>query len=366
MGGVTETEGQEDEGEAQKEKNASTEKKAPIHFPFQKIEFLIRDWQNFDTEDESDIASMEAEMGVYLDHVIQEREASDLKDTREQINACFEEISCFMMTHPGFAVIKNKYEGDVSKIETLFMRLLDRYCQRVFDTTGIDGGAPRLGPKTVRGRELNAIELGNYIKSYAKMFEEIGARFPKAETMLEATSKANNANAINVSVGIYAEVMNAMAGPMVNEYHQKDVLMAKHKEAIERVLLAFDDMANFGSRTAIVEARDKVMEKIANDYQVFMSLNDGRNPLLGFETYLLPMIVATLSYVLRWVADFSCSSWSQTCRASSELLSHIYMVVFFFMVIVAATKAKQISGMLNRAKAAYRMMFADTPKTKND
>lgn len=192
------------------ETSANTVKKvAAGKEPFQRIEFLVRDWQNFDTEDETDIASMEQEMSEYLEHVLAERTASDLKETREQIHSCFKEVSCFMMTHPGFAVIKNKYEGDVSKIDTLFLRLLGRYCERVFSSG-------RLQPKTVRGRELSAVELGTYIKSYALMFEEIGAHFPKAETLLEATSKANNANAVNASVETYAEVMNAVAGPQAD------------------------------------------------------------------------------------------------------------------------------------------------------
>jgi len=326
--------------------------------PFQKIEFLVRDWQNFETEDEQDLDSMEREMAEYLEHVTAERSATDLKETREQINSCFEEISCFMMTHPGFAVIKNKYEGDVSKIESLFMGLLDRYCQRVFSTETSAGGAPpRLQPKTVRGRELSAVELGTYIKSYALMFEKIGANFPKAETMLEATSKANNANAITVSTETYTELMNEIAGPHVHDYHQAEELMTRHREASKRALSAFVDMANFGSRKAIDDAREKVLLKISKDFEVFRSLNDGRNPLLGLETYLLPLLVAFLSFVLRWLADFTCSSWSQTCRASSELLSHIYMVVFFFLAIVASTKAKQISDLFDRLRAAMNLFM---------
>ena len=252
--------------------------------PFQKIEFLVRDWQNFDTEDESDIDGMEAEMASYLDHVLAERAASDLKETRDQIHSCFEEVSCFMMTHPGFAVIKNKYEGDVNKIESLFLSLLDRYCQRVFDTEGQNGSTPRLQPKTVRGRELSAVELGTYIKTYAQMFEQIGANFPKAETMLEATSKANNTNAVTAGLDAYTQIMNDVAGPHVCDYHRPEEMELKHKEASAKALAAFDDMANFGSRTAIQEARDKVLKKIQKDFEVFTSLNDGRNPLLGFET----------------------------------------------------------------------------------
>jgi len=285
MGVVSKEDNEDDEKADTIETTPPPNNKVPGKQPFQKIEFLVRDWQNFDTEDEEDVATMEVEMAAYLEHVTAERAASDLKETRDQINSCFEDVSCFMMTHPGFAVIKNKYEGDVSKIEPLFMRLLDRYCQRVFDTIGIDdANTPRLSPKTVRGRELSAVELGTYIKSYANMFEEIGAHFPKAETMLEATSKANNANAINASVEAYSDIMTAVAGPQASDYHRPDDLMTKHQEAYEQAMLAFDEMANFGSRKAIIDAKEKVVQKIAKDYEVFVSLNDGRNPLLGFET----------------------------------------------------------------------------------
>ena len=147
-----------------------------------------------------------------------------------------------------------------------------------------NANAPHLSPKTVRGRELSAVELGTYIKSYANMFEEIGAHFPKAETMLEATSKANNANAINASVEAYSDFMTVVAGPQASDYHRPDDLMTKHQEAYEKAMLEFDERANFGSRKAIIDAKEKVVQKIAKDYEVFVSLNDGRNPLLGFET----------------------------------------------------------------------------------
>jgi atlastin len=320
--------------------------------PFQKIQFLVRDWQNFDTEDETDIDGMESEMQAYLDHVLAERVASDLKETREQITSCFEEVSCFMMTHPGFAVVKNKYEGDVSKIDSLFLALLDRYCHKVFDCKSLQ-------PKTVRGRELSAVELGTYIKAYAQMFEEIGSHFPKAETMLDATSRANNTNAITASIALYTEKMNKVAGPQSCDYHKPEDLALFHKESRRQALLAFDEMANFGSRKAIEEARDYVLKKLEKDFDVFVSLNSGRNPLLGLETYILPMVIAGVSFILRWVADLTCSGWSQTCKVSSDLLSHVYMAVFFFLVIVGSTKAKQISDLLDRVKAAIQLLTND-------
>ena len=349
--GVIESD-EEGDGSNVDTEETSAGKVDPKKAPFQKIQFLVRDWQNFDTEDETDIDGMEAEMQAYLDHVLAERAASDLKETREQITSCFEEVSCFMMTHPGFAVIKNKYAGDTSKIDSLFMSLLDRYCQKVFDSKSLQ-------PKTVRGRELSAVELCTYIKSYAQMFEEIGSHFPKAETMLDATSRANNANAVTLSIASYTEKMNTVAGPQAHDYHKPEDLALFHKEARKQALLAFDGMANFGSRKAIEEARNSVLQRLEKDYDVFASLNAGRNPLLGFETYILPMAVAGISFILRWIADLTCSGWSQTCKASSDLLSHVYMAVFFFLVIVGSTKAKQISDLLDRVKAAIQLLAND-------
>eukprot|EP00984_Skeletonema_dohrnii_P033558 scaffold30475_cov72-Skeletonema_dohrnii-CCMP3373.AAC.1 len=71
------------------------------------------------------------------------------------------------------------------------------------------------------------------------------------------------------------------------------------------------------------------------------------------------MAVAGISFILRWIADLTCSGWSQTCKASSDLLSHVYMAVFFFLVIVGSTKAKQISDLLDRVKAAIQLLAND-------
>merc|ERR1712154_365266 len=136
--------------------------------PFQQIEFLVRDWQNFDDED--DIEACEREMEEYLENVLAEREAADLKDTRDQIISCFDNVRCYLMTHPGKEVTKKKYEGEIEPIDSAFKNFMDRYCSRVFE---------HLIPKSIHGRELTAMELEAYIRGYAKMFET-GAHFPEA------------------------------------------------------------------------------------------------------------------------------------------------------------------------------------------
>ena len=335
----------EQDGDGQEKKKRSK--------PFQKIEFLVRDWQNF--EDDEDLDACKKEMNEYLETVIAERQASDLKDTREQITSCFEEVSCFLMTHPGFAVTKKKYSGDVSVVEPTFKVFMDCYCKRVFSN---------LVAKSIHGRELTAVELGAYIQNYASMFET-GAHFPEAATMLEATASANNSNATNLSIRLYKAEMDHMAGAKCSDYLDSTELENSHRKVFEQSTAMFDGIANFGSLLAIEKARNEVIESIEESFEMYSKMNEGRNPLLGMELYIIPLSIGAVSMILRWVADFTCSSWSDTCRVGSEVLSHVYQVVFFFMIIVASTKAKQISQAAGKVKKAIDVMSNSGGSEKN-
>lgn len=85
--------------------------------------------------------------------------------------------------------------------------------------------------------------------------------------------------------------------------------------------------------------------------------------VLCFCSYIIPMTVAALSLILRWFADNTCSSWSQTCKASSDALSHLYQVVFFFLLIIAATKMKQMQTFWSRLKNALDALLGATPQS---
>lgn len=296
-------------------------------------------------------------MKEYIEKVIAEREAKDLQETREQIQACFEKTTCFGLSHPGMAVIKKNFKGEVTKMDETFLNLLDRYCQRVFS-------AKNLAPKVIQGREVTAAELGSFIKAYAEMFAS-GASFPEASTMLEATSSANNSNAVSLAVGEYKDYMNRISGPNCSNYVKSKELEDDHRHLLMKAMKKFDSMATFGSKKSIEAARNSVLQMINDEFEVFCSLNEGRNPLAGLETYIIPLTVATASYILRAFADLTCSSYSQTCRNTSELLSHIYAVVIIFLLLIGATKAKQIKEVLQRFKSAVEIVAGDQ-KMKKD
>jgi hypothetical protein len=92
--------------------------------------------------------------------------------------------------------------------------------------------------------------------------------------------------------------------------------------------------------------------------------------LLCFNTgnvnsYFFPVLVALVSYISRWITDVTCSA--KVCRATSELLSHIYIVVFLFLCIIAMTKAQQIKALCTRIyNTLHIMMNADSPTGSSD
>lgn len=243
------------------------------HKPFQKIEFLVRDWQNFDEEE--DYEEMEKEMEKYLDKVIADREAKDLQDTREQIRSCFEDVSCYAMTHPGMAVTKKKYTGDVNAMDETFLNLMDRYCARVFNWESLKA-------KMIRGREITAVELGTYIKAYAELFAS-GAHFPEAATLLEATASANNTNAVNLAVAEYKDQMNRIAGPHCSSYIKPEELKELTEQVVKESLEVFESIATFGNQKDIDKARAQLTETMEENFEMYNSLNDSRNPLAGME-----------------------------------------------------------------------------------
>ena len=83
------------------------------------------------------------------------------------------------------------------------------------------------------------------------------------------------------------------------------------------------------------------------------------------HSYALPLTVALVSFILRWIADATCSPYSTVCKKSSDFLSHIYAVVVIFLLIVGATKAKQVKEVVEKVKGAV-LLLSDGGKAKKD
>jgi hypothetical protein len=80
-------------------------------------------------------------------------------------------------------------------------------------------------------------------------------------------------------------------------------------------------------------------------------------------SYIIPLSVGVVSYGARWVTDLTCSA--TVCKASSEVLSHTYAVVWSFLFIIALTKLQLIKEYTGRLLKAMGILM-NSPKKAND
>jgi atlastin len=118
-------EGQQQPSEAPCDADQKDEKKT-LH-PFQTLDFLVRDWQNFDDEEnlERCLESMDAHLQTALNSAV------DDEGTRKQIRMAFARLTCFLLPHPGKHMTKKTYNGDLNVLDPGFVLLVDAYVRQV-------------------------------------------------------------------------------------------------------------------------------------------------------------------------------------------------------------------------------------------
>eukprot|EP01032_Pedospumella_encystans_P009521 gene9521-11199_t len=313
--------------------------------PFQRLQFLVRDWQNFDTEyeetgeideDKQVFGKVHQEMQKYLSDVIKTRGLNDLASTREQILRCFDKLDCYMLPHPGFSVTKKNYDGSISKIDPMFRALVNQYVRLLFDQ--------ELEAKLINGRKLGGRELQTYFQVYVKMFQAGQKSFPKAMTMLDATAEANNRNAYDGALLHYKTNMEKLAGqdqPYVKEVELQTMHDALYIQAFEQ----FDEIATMGAESVILKMRNQLKSVIEAERERFFHTNALRNPFRDVELYILPMGIAAVAWICSVIVNATCST--DFCERTEDTFVNVYLFIFFGIVVLTW---RHIAGALGYAK----------------
>ena len=163
--------------------------------PFQKLTFLVRDW-SFPYEAEYGLVGGDKILKKRLE--IHDKQHPDHQSLRRHITACFNEISCFLMPHPGLNVATNpNFNGNLTDITPEFKQSLLDLIPEVL--------APdRLIVKEINGQKVKARDLVQYFISYLNIFKS--EDMPEPKTMLLATAEANNLNAVAAAKELYSQV----------------------------------------------------------------------------------------------------------------------------------------------------------------
>ena len=74
-----------------------------------------------------------AEVMATWSAIMAEKKERSLQISREQIKGCFDQISCFMLPHPGLHVPRKACDAKVDGLDGEFRALLNQYMRRSVD-----------------------------------------------------------------------------------------------------------------------------------------------------------------------------------------------------------------------------------------
>jgi atlastin len=312
--------------------------------PFQRLDFLVRDYQNFN--DDEDPEECEKESKVYLEEVFAARKQEDLSNTREQITSCFETIGNYVLPHPGLKIAHPKYDGNVKTIRNEFCVLLNRYLHRIFNE--------EVEPKMIHNNQVTAAQLLEFVKAYVELFRDCTI-FPEAKSLLDATAEANNRNAKAAAVKTYKESMDKIAAPKC-KYVADDELASHNKACVQAASKAFHDIANMGLQKEIDKYEQELLAEVDNEWENYRVNNGNKDPYKNLEFYILPIAIAFMSYFATYIVDACAAagtSISPYCRHASDLFNNIFWCVMtFFLVMIASTG----QGAVTRAKGEHHCL----------
>uniref|UniRef100_A0A1I8GUX2 GB1/RHD3-type G domain-containing protein n=1 Tax=Macrostomum lignano TaxID=282301 RepID=A0A1I8GUX2_9PLAT len=167
----------------------------------QHLWFLIRDWQYPD----------EYEFGVeggrqYLDKVLEcdPKKPMENLELRQGIRKFFENTSCCLLPHPGFAVTRKDFHGELDKISPEFLAEIDKLAARILSPEC-------LASKAVNGRALTGSELITFAEVYYEAFRS--GRLPSSRTILSATVDLTNLAVSKASKELFEQKVASRVDP---------------------------------------------------------------------------------------------------------------------------------------------------------
>ncbi|XP_064464981.1 atlastin-2-like [Ornithodoros turicata] len=232
---------------------------------FQKLLFLIRDWQ-FPQE-----KSFGLEGGEELLQALLETDPTlpdEVCELRKRIRTSFAEVGCFLMPRPGDAVESQGFDGRLSALSEDFRDQLDSLLDYLLSTE-------RLLPKMINGRKITCKELVSMFQVYFNVFS--GKQLPEPMTVFNATAYVNNKRIIEEIVKQYETEMEAVARMTADSDSDSDIV-TEHDRLMRVCLEKFESAPKLGD--FVTTLREKLIEELNSRYD---TLKRTRNMLREYS-----------------------------------------------------------------------------------
>lgn len=155
--------------------------------PFQKLLFIVRDWQNL----------CDHKFGLckdYADYVLAKEDIQNAKmrELRDAIKNSFDEINAFLMPYPGKDVAQQRMDtSTIPIVEPDFIDCVKKLADELLLPV-------KLVSKEIGGRPLQTHEFPEYLKQYVELFS--GTELPQPISMLQVNLNLFIQIAHNVNV----------------------------------------------------------------------------------------------------------------------------------------------------------------------
>ena len=216
--------------------------------PFQKLLFLIRDW-NYYEDHKYGFKGGNAYITKNLE--IKENQHESLTSVREYIFSSFEDISCCLLPPPGKFVTRANYDGRWSKMDEEFKDELKILIETVLDPKN-------LVIKKINNQELTGDGLKSYIEVYFKVFQSNELVGAQSLYEITVTEQINNL----IQKGLQTYKIN-----LVNGKHEeiKDIdqrFNAVHNDSKIITIDQFEKAQKMGSKKQHLKFQNELEKKI--------------------------------------------------------------------------------------------------------
>jgi len=259
--------------------------------PFQKLQFLVRDWQ-YPYEEPYGLEGGDNVLKKCL--TVDDRMHPELQALRKGLTSCFSEMSNFLLPHPGRHVATNpKFKGNLQQIDEEFIEHIQGFMPTLLS-------ARNLVIKNMGGKEVKAKEIVQYYKSYMEIFK--GNTMPEPKSMLEVTIEANNLVSLASAKELYLASMESVCGgdkPYIND----QVLDIEHTAIVDKALAEFDSRKKLGGEEFSLKYRDQLLTEIEESYQHYKAHNDSKNIFKAANTPITLFVLWTVLYIFSQVTS---------------------------------------------------------------
>ncbi|KAK6747308.1 hypothetical protein RB195_000486 [Necator americanus] len=222
--------------------------------PFQSLVFCVRDFKN-----PEEYGYGEEGGEKFLQQVLTPSadQPEEIRSVREQLSDCFEQISCYLLPHPGYRVAEHLRPIFREEMKKMVPSLLNPHA---------------LQPKIINGKPVTCRKLMQYFKEYVSSFD--GNSLPEAHSILNANAKLICIEAANEAKIAYSRGMDrSTAGSRMMP--EKKLLEAHIKHGIT-ALNIFDKCPKIGTADVRSRALAKLQEDINAELERYKRLNQAK------------------------------------------------------------------------------------------